>query len=88
MQEATTLSARVKELIINRLKLEGIKPEEIGDDAPLFGEGLGLDSIDALELVLAIEQTFGVRIEDEEVGRRALASVNSLCVFLQERGVA
>ena len=88
MSERASLATKIKELIITRLKLEGIRPEEIGEDAPLFGEGLGLDSIDALELVLAIEQTFGVRIEDEEVGRRALGSVSALCQFLQERGVA
>ena len=75
-------------MIISRLKLEGVKPEEIGDETPLFGEGLGLDSIDALELVLAIEQTFGIRIDDEEVGRRALGSVSSLCSFLREKGAA
>lgn len=88
MSDRSPLAAKVKDLIISRLKLEGIKPEEIGDESPLFGDGLGLDSIDALELVLAIEQTFGVRIEDEEVGRRALGSVSALCGFLQERGVA
>lgn len=88
MSDKSHLTTQVKELIISRLKLEGIKPEEIGDKAPLFGGGLGLDSIDALELVLAIEQTFGVRIEDEEVGRKALGSVSALCGFLEERGVA
>ena len=88
MLETASLSGRIKELIVSRLKLDGVRPDEIGDEAPLFGEGLGLDSIDALELVLAIEQTFGVRIEDEEVGRRALGSVSALCTFLHERGVA
>jgi len=88
MPDRSQLAGKVKELIITRLKLDGMKPEEIGDEASLFGEGLGLDSIDALELVLAIEQTFGVRIEDEEVGRRALGSVSALCGFLNERGVA
>ena len=88
MLETCTLAGKIKDLIVTRLKLDGVKPEEIGDDAPLFGEGLGLDSIDALELVLAVEQTFRVRIEDEEVGRRALGSVSALCQFLQERGVA
>ena len=88
MPETLQLAARVKELIISRLKIEGMRPEEIADDAPLFGEGLGLDSIDALELVLAIEQTFGVRIEDEEVGRHALGSVSALCAFLREKGVS
>jgi acyl carrier protein len=88
MNERSALASQVKNLIISRLKLEGIGPDDIGDDAPLFGEGLGLDSIDALELVLAVEQKFGVRIEDEEVGRKALGSVSALCGFLEERGVA
>lgn len=88
MSQTNGLAGRVKNLIVTRLKLQDVSAEEIADDAPLFGEGLGLDSIDALELVLAIEQTFGVRIEDEEVGRKALGSVSSLCGFLQERGVA
>ena len=88
MSDDQDLRTRLKNLIISRLKLEGMKPEEIGDDTPLFGEGLGLDSIDALELVLAIEQSFGVRIEDEEVGRRALGSVASLADFLKERGIS
>lgn len=88
MVTSPELAARIKDLIVSRLKLDGVKPDEIGDDAPLFGEGLGLDSIDALELVLAVEQTFGVRIDDEEVGRKALGSVSALCTFLQERGTA
>ena len=88
MVTSPILAARIKDLIISRLKLDGVKPDEIGDEAPLFGEGLGLDSIDALELVLAVEQTFGVRIDDEEVGRKALGSVSALCVFLQEHGAA
>jgi len=88
MVTSPILAARIKDLIVGRLKLDGVKPDEIGDNAPLFGEGLGLDSIDALELVLAIEQSFGVRIDDEEVGRTALGSVSALCAFLQERGVA
>jgi acyl carrier protein len=88
MAESSALTVKVKKLIIDRLKLDGVHPEEIADEAPLFGEGLGLDSIDALELVLAIEQTFGVRIEDEEVGKRALGSVTALCGFLQEHGAA
>ncbi|MGC8917099.1 MAG: phosphopantetheine-binding protein [Thermoanaerobaculum sp.] len=83
----TSLHRRVKELIINRLQLEGISPEDIDDAAPLFGDGLGLDSIDALELVIGIEKEFGVRIQDEEVGTKAFASVNALVEFLRSKGV-
>ncbi len=78
---------KVKELIIERLHLEGMTPADIEDGAPLFGDGLGLDSIDALELVIGIEKTFGVRIQDEEVGTKAFASVDAMVVFLKEKGV-
>ncbi len=81
------LHRRVKELIINRLQLDGVSPEDIDDAAPLFGDGLGLDSIDALELVIGIEKEFGVRIQDEEVGTKAFASVNALVDFLRSKGV-
>jgi acyl carrier protein len=74
----------LKKMIIDVLKLEEITAEEIKDDAPLFKEGLGLDSIDALELVVAIENIFNVIIEDEDVGKRAFASVNALARFIQE----
>ncbi|MEM1177829.1 MAG: phosphopantetheine-binding protein [Acidobacteriota bacterium] len=76
------LKSRIRNTIVDRLKLE-VAASDINDAAPLFGdEGLGLDSIDALELVLGIEQEFGVRIEDEEVGSKALASVESLAEFI------
>lgn len=78
------LKQRVKEMIIQRLKLEGMAPDQIEDGAPLFGEGLGLDSIDALELVLGIEQTFGVKIEDEAAGLKAFKSVDALTDFIRE----
>jgi acyl carrier protein len=81
------LAPRVKELIVRRLKLD-IDPSSIQDDAPLFGEGLGLDSIDALELVLGIEQEFGIKVEDEEVGVKAFASVNALTDFIEQKKTA
>ena len=81
------LHQQVKEMIVERLQLEGMTPDDIEDAAPLFGDGLGLDSIDALELVIGIEKTFGVRIQDEEVGTRAFASVDALVGFLKEKGV-
>ena len=79
--ESAALRQRIKEVIVDRLKLE-IQPAQIQDNDPLFGDGLGLDSIDALELVLGIEQAFGVKIEDEEVGVQALASVETLAQFI------
>jgi acyl carrier protein len=78
------LKARIKRILVDRLRLE-VAPEEIGDATPLFGTGLGLDSIDALELVLGLEQEFGVKIEDEEVGAQALSSVNALAEFVQAK---
>ncbi len=83
-----TLHTRVKQMIIDRLQLEGMTPADIDDAAPLFGDGLGLDSIDALELVIGIEKVFGVRIQDEEVGAKAMASVNALVEFMRSKGVA
>lgn len=82
------LKTTVKEMIIQRLKLEGMTPDQIQDDAPLFGEGLGLDSIDALELVLGIEQTFGVKIEDEAAGMKAFKSVEALTAYIAEHRAA
>jgi acyl carrier protein len=81
------LRARIKEMIVRDLKLEHVRPEEIVDDAPLFVEGLGLDSLDALQLVVSVEENFGVLIPDEEVGKVAFASVSALARFIvQERG--
>lgn len=82
-----SLAPRVKELIVRRLKLD-IDPTTIQNDAPLFGEGLGLDSIDALELVLGLEQEFGIKVEDEEVGVKAFASVNALVDFIEQKKIA
>ena len=76
-----SLRAEVKELLASGLRLE-VRPADIPDDSPIFGEGLGLDSIDALELVVLVEERFRVSIPDEEVGRRAFASVNALVDFI------
>jgi len=78
------LASQVKDLIVRRLKLD-IDPKTIEDQAPLFGEGLGLDSIDALELVLGLEQEFHIKVEDEEVGVKAFASVDALCDFIEQK---
>ena len=79
--DRTALCVEVKELLATGLRLD-VSPEEIADDAPIFGEGLGLDSIDALELVVLVEERFRVAIPDEDVGRRAFASVNALVDFI------
>jgi acyl carrier protein len=80
------LVVSLKELIIRTLRLEDVEIEDIIDSDPLFGAGLGLDSIDALELVVAIEREHGVVIADAKVGRRAFASVSALADFLLENG--
>lgn len=77
------LAQEVKIAIVRCLRMP-IKPDEIGDDAVLFGEGLGLDSIDALELVLELQRTFGVEISDEQVGKRVLRSVDTIVAFIEE----
>ncbi|MBP1722976.1 MAG: acpP [Deltaproteobacteria bacterium] len=80
---ADDLVLELKNMIINTLKLEDVAPGDIEDDAPLFGEGLGLDSIDALELVVALEKTYGVFIPDSEVGKKVFRSVNALAEFVK-----
>ena len=79
MHEA--LKTEIKQAIVRSLRLP-ISPDEIDDGAVLFGEGLGLDSIDALELVLEIERSFGVAIADEQSGQKALRSVDSIAEFI------
>ena len=89
MSHPEALEAQIKELIVEALMLEDIAPAEIDSEAPLFIEGLGLDSIDALELVVLIEEHFGIAIPDEEVGKKAFASINALADFIaaeQSRG--
>jgi len=86
LREQEGLVGNLKELIIRTLRLEDVGPEDIVASEPLFGEGLGLDSIDALELVVAIEREYQVEIPDAEVGRRAFASINALAAFVLEKG--
>lgn len=87
MAEFDGLKAKVKEMIIRDLKLEDINPEDIVDDAPLFIEGLGLDSLEALQLVVSVEESFGVLIPDENAGKVAFESINSLAKYIQnEKG--
>jgi acyl carrier protein len=81
---ADKLEDRLKQLIVDTLALEDVDPATIETDAPLFGEGLGLDSIDALELALAIHTEFGVRTqENDEKNREYYSSVKSLAEFIR-----
>ena len=83
------LTLRLQTLICTTLKLEDVRPEDIPGDEPLIGSTrLGLDSLDALELVLAIEKEFGVKIGSSEESRQALTSVDTLVAFLRSRQVA
>lgn len=82
-----TLTLRLKTLIIATLKLDDVTPADIPDDEPLIGSTrFGLDSIDALELVLAIEKEYGVKIGSSEESRQALGSVNTLAAYLRAHG--
>ena len=80
------LIARLKQLIVETLRLEDIAPADIPDGEPLVGGGLSLDSIDALELVVRLEKEFGIKIASSEEARAAMASVASLAAYVRERG--
>jgi len=80
------LVLQLKQLIITTLKLDGVRPEDIPDQEPLIGSPrFGLDSIDALELVLAVEKEFQVKIGSSEESRAALANVTTLAAFIQAK---
>lgn len=77
------LENEIKQLIIDSLKLEGVTPDSIDPAAPLFGDGLGLDSIDALELAMEVRKRYGVRTSaDDAQNRQIFASVRSLAAFV------
>ncbi|MEE4257240.1 MAG: phosphopantetheine-binding protein [Bacteroidales bacterium] len=78
------LIQKLKEEIIEVLNLEEMEPEDIETDAPLFGEGLGLDSIDALELIVLLEKNYGIKIEDPKDGRKIFFSVRTMAEYITE----
>lgn len=76
------LKEDLKKQIIQQLNLEDVNPSDIKDDAPLFGDGLGLDSIDALELIVLLEKYHGIRITNPEEGKKIFVSINSMADFI------
>ena len=77
------LKLTLKQQIIEALNLQGMKPQDIDDSAPLFGDtGLGLDSIDSLELMVLLERNYGIKLTDASAGRQVLANVQSMAEYI------
>ncbi len=85
MTQQVAIRSNLKRLIVQSLNLDGLTPEKIGDEEPLFGEGLGLDSVDALELVVALEKEYGISIQSHEVDKNVFSSVATLAEFVERR---
>lgn len=78
------LKAKLKEQVIEQLNLEDISPEDIDDNDPLFGDGLGLDSIDALELIVLLEREYNIKIEDPSEGKKIFVSIETMAKYISE----
>lgn len=82
------LKEELKKKIIEVLNLEEVKPEDIEDDAPLFGDdGLGLDSIDALELIVLLEKSYGIKIKDAKQGKVIFKNINVMADYVEKNRV-
>ena len=79
------LKAKLKALLVQDLRITHVTPEQITDDEPIFGERLGLDSIDAVEVVYLVEKNFNVKMKDMQEARPALQSINTLAAFIEAR---
>ncbi|VTR68977.1 Phosphopantetheine-binding [Desulfosarcina cetonica] len=79
------LQNQLKQILVTELNIRDISPEAIDDDEPIFGDRLGLDSIDALEMVYQVEQHFGISIKDKNEARAALQSINTLAAYITAR---
>jgi len=82
----TKLAHKLKCMIIERLELEDITPEDVSNDDPIFGAGLNLDSLDALDLVLLLEKEFNIRIRDPEQAKKILLTINTLSEYILNHG--
>ena len=82
--ELAQIRAKLKKLLVSQLSLEDVKPEEIKDDEVLFGEGLGLDSLDAVEIVVLLQRNFGLDVKDMSQGKKIFYSVDTLARYIYE----
>jgi len=84
--ETTELKEKLKSQIILFLNLTDLTPADIKDDEPLFGDGLGLDSIDSLELIVLLKREYGINIQDPKEGRKVLVDVNTMADYIEKNG--
>ena len=82
--ETAELKQQLKKQIVEFLNLLTVKPEDIKDDEPLFGEGLGLDSIDSIELIVLLGREYGIDIKDPKEGRKILTDINSMVAYIEQ----
>ncbi|MBS1928540.1 MAG: acyl carrier protein [Chitinophagaceae bacterium] len=82
--ETTELKKQLKQQIVKFLNLTSVNPDEIKDDEPLFGEGLGLDSIDSIELIVLLNREYGITIEDPKEGRKILVDINTMVDYIEK----
>lgn len=82
--ELPEIRKKLKELLVENLSLEDVSPEEIKDDEILFGEGLGLDSLDAVEIVVLLQRNFGIEVKDMKEGQKIFYSIDTLANYVYE----
>jgi len=82
--DTATLKKQLKKQIVEFLNLTSVDPESIKDDEPLFGEGLGLDSIDSIELIVLLGREYGINIQDPKEGRKILVDINTMVAYIEQ----
>ncbi|GAB3420417.1 phosphopantetheine-binding protein [Niabella aquatica] len=85
--EKEALKQQVKEQIVKFLNLNTVNPSDIKDEEPLFGEGLGLDSIDSIELIVMLSREYGINIQDPKEGRKILTNVNTMVDYIEQHRI-
>jgi acyl carrier protein len=82
--ETAELKQQLKKQIVQFLNLVSVNPDDIKDDEPLFGEGLGLDSIDSIELIVLLSREYGIDIKDPKEGRKILVDINTMAAYIEQ----